>query len=202
MAKEEFAVEGTLVECTMSIRTTKDGMGDPENFKAYRIIHLGEVNNGVFGLDEAFLNEHSDGAELYIDPFPVCRSPRYASALFDIVEYLRERRRSSKDLEERERIQARVSELTDLAHDAVDREQQLPGDWQGPCVMELLDYWFNCSDAVRIDNFMDLLEELKEKLVGILADLDRQAEKVLDEAKAAMGDDLAQAQLMLLKAIW
>lgn len=199
MAKEEFAVEGTLVECTMSIRTTKDGMGDPENFKAYRIIHLGEVNNGVFGLDEAFLNEHSDGAELYIDPFPVCRSPRYASALFDIVEYLRERRRSSKDLEERERIQARVSELTDLAHDAVDREQQLPGDWQGPCVMELLDYWFNCSDAVRIDNFMDLLEELKEKLVGILADLDRQAEKVLDEAKAAMGDDLAQAQLMLLK---
>lgn len=199
MAKEEFAVEGTLVECTMSIRTTKDGMGDPENFKAYRIIHLGEVNNGVFGLDEAFLNEHSDGAELYIDPFPVCRSPRYASALFDLVGCLREQKRSSMDPEEQGRIEDRISLLSSFAQKAQEGEQRFHSDWQGPCVMELLDHWFNCSNAVRIDNFMDLLEELKGKQDEIFEALDHQAEQVLGKAEAAMGEELAQARMMQLK---
>ena len=131
MSQEQLVVNGALVCCTMTEKPSKDKLGDTENYKIYRIVHLGDTNNGAFGLDEAFLTEYDAGAELYIEPFPVCRSPYYARALQDIASYLQGLKRASTDAGEQSRIEDRCQLLRQLAQAAVEREQIVRGDWRG-----------------------------------------------------------------------
>lgn len=199
MSQEQLVVNGALVCCTMTEKPSKDKLGDTENYKIYRIVHLGDTNNGAFGLDEAFLTEYDAGAELYIEPFPVCRSPYYARALQDIASYLQGLKRASTDAGEQSRIEDRCQLLRQLAQAAVEREQIVRGDWRGQCVMELLDQWFNCSSTLAIDDFMQCLERLKGELDGICGELDDLAAQVLRAAREAMGEELERAEMMLLK---
>lgn len=145
------------------------------------------------------MTEYDAGAELYIEPFPVCRSPYYARALWDIAAYLQGLKRASTDVNEQARIEDRCQLLRQLAQAAVDREQIVRGDWRGQCVMELLDQWFNCSNTLYIDDLMQRLERLKGDLDGIYYGMDRLADQVLQAAEEAMGEDLKLARMMLLQ---
>lgn len=199
MSQEQLVVNGALVCCTMTDKPSADELKDVENYKIYRIVHLGNTNNGAFGLDEAFLTEYDAGAELYIEPFPVCRSPYYARALWDIAAYLQGLKRASTDVNEQARIEERCQLLRQLAQAAVDREQIVRGDWRGQCVMELLDQWFNCSDTLYVDDLMQRLERLKGELDGIYCEMDRLADQVLRAAEETMGEKLEKARMMLLQ---
>lgn len=112
-------------------------------FKLYRVVNLGETNNGIFGLDEAFLNEGNVGPELNIEPFPVCKSPYYVQALSDIVGYLGELKQKSKDPGEKVRIENRREVLQQAMQQAIGEKRNFLGDlqveWKGECVMELLE---------------------------------------------------------------
>lgn len=160
MASEKLVVNGALVLCSWTKLPTGDKMGNIENYKIYRIVTVGETNNGIFGLDDAFLTEKDAGPYLRLDPFPVCQSPNYARALYDISSYLVDLADKSDDVNEKELINLRRELLSSLAARAQDYQDIPRENRQNLCLLELLDHWFNCSTTLYIDNYMQKLEAL------------------------------------------
>lgn len=160
MASEKIVVNGALVLCSWTKQPVGDLMGNTANYRIYRIVTVGEVNNGIFGLDDAFLTEKDAGPYLRLDPFPVCQSPDYERALNDISVYLGDLINKSGNENERDLIRQRQALLLSLAAKAQEYQDSSRENRQNLCLLELLDHWFNCSTTLYIDNYMQKLEEL------------------------------------------
>ncbi len=54
MSQEQLVVNGALVCCTMTDKPSADKLGDTENYKIYRIVHLGAQIMGLLGWMKLF----------------------------------------------------------------------------------------------------------------------------------------------------
>ncbi len=170
-----FALDSSYVLCS-SAKQPPEGLDkfDEECFTYYRILHATEDNNGVFGNGSAFIRDIDCVPNVNLDPFTCCQSEYYASVLETIV------RKTGKVMEAYKTDSKEYAILYNkfmCYQQYIALANQQKGEIRQfrnyPCVLELLDRWFNTYEKVRISNMMTILSEARELQEKMMKELEK-----------------------------
>lgn len=156
----------------------------------YRRLVFQNEENGVFGTDDPFYAIHNPKPCVVInEPFSICRSEHFPETVFELNSYickeLKEKDKYTK--EEKMALSAKSTQYENIWNSILyrgeDRSLRIY-----PCILELIDSWFNPSDKVYLNNYMDCLDQidrLKTDLINkqrsLKVELDKGFQKIVIE---------------------
>lgn len=160
--KPNYVMNSSFVLCSCSAQPPKGTQGDNkydiDNFEFYRVLKATEPNNGVYGGDNPIINETDCVPHINIEPFKNCRSKFYFNAVRDIALHaFGEMEKYSQGSEEYSYWYSKYYNYQEILR----YTSSSSGIY--PCVMELLDSWFNTDDKTLMSNAIEKLEEAKKK---------------------------------------
>ncbi|MCI8765992.1 MAG: hypothetical protein HFG58_15845 [Lachnospiraceae bacterium] len=164
----EFILDSSFVMCSCA-RKPPAGLDrlDTECFEYYRILHATEENNGIFGNDSPFIRDIDCEPYIHMDPFKGCQSDHYITALETIAwntyRVMQAYEPGSAQYAALRDKYLRYQENIEFAR----QQGDIPREYRNyPCVLELLDRWFETDDLVRITNVMTVLSRVREVQAG------------------------------------
>lgn len=162
--KPDFLLDLSFVMCSCAKQPPADlEMLDTECFEYYRILKATDDNNGVFGKDSPFIKDADCKPFINIDNFKQCQSDNYVDAMLDIANYAYKMMGNYKtDSAQYNALNSKWQVFSNYAETARQYENIPKEDRNYPCVLELLDSWFNTDDKVKMSNKMKLIAEAKE----------------------------------------
>lgn len=166
MGSANFLLNGSYVICSGSVQpVNKKELFATENFEFYRRVMATDKNNGIIGFDNLFLDEDDCVPYVNLLPFKTCQSGYYYGVMNELALHIYNQSKSYKlsDPKHQKLIEkfSLYSEFAERARETKDkpREQR-----SYPCVLELLDSWYNTDDKKSTSDFMAGFLSIKEEL--------------------------------------
>ena len=165
--KPNYLLDSSYVMCSCARQAPSNCKKlDTECFEYYRLLRATDKNNGVFGKDSPFIRDIDCEPFINLDKFGSCQADNYVTAMNDIICNLNKSKKLYQvDSPQYQALQNKFLYYSDYVTAAMN-QQGIPKQGRNyPCVLELIDSWFNTDDKTRMSNKLEVIAQMK-KLQG------------------------------------
>ncbi|MFW6680928.1 hypothetical protein ACOAOT_25195 [Lacrimispora sp. AGF001] len=165
--KPNYLLDSSYVMCSCARQApSKCKKLDTECFEYYRLLNATDKNNGVFGKDSPFIRDIDCEPFINLDKFGCCQADNYVNAMNDIICNLNKSKKLYPvESPQYQALQNKFLYYSDCVTAAMN-QQGIPKQGRNyPCVLELIDSWFNTDDKTRMSNKLEVIAQMK-KLQG------------------------------------
>lgn len=190
-----------LVYCNCTKEKTAKN-ADEANFEIYRYLTVDpEGNRNIFCTDQPFLFADDCKPSINIKSFPFCRSKNYGPAVKSLKEYADNKCMEVINQEGSEAELLMWGETQVVLQNAYTQfiEQERLVEKSYPCILQVVDRWFNTSQET-INNYFNWSQETKEHLDKInetFLQVVRKAKQKLKKAQPGIWERLTDALAQL-----
>ncbi|MDK2811475.1 hypothetical protein [Lacrimispora amygdalina] len=168
--KPNYLLDSSYVMCSCAKQApAKCKKLDTECFEYYRLLRATDKNNGVFGKDSPFIRDIDCEPFINLDKFGCCQADNYVNAMNDIVCNLNKTMKLYPvDSPQYQALQNKFLYYSDCVTAAMN-QQGIPKLGRNyPCVLELIDSWFNTDDKTRMSNKLEVIAQMKKLQVSYM----------------------------------
>ncbi|MGC6178035.1 hypothetical protein [Lacrimispora sp. 38-1] len=165
--KPNYLLDSSYVMCSCAKQApAKCKKLDTECFEYYRLLRATDKNNGVFGKDSPFIRDIDCEPFINLDKFGCCQADNYISAMNDIMQNLyKSMKKFPQDSDQYKALLNKYEYYSDCVSSSLNQQGSAKQFRNYPCVLELIDSWFNTDDKTRMSNKLEVIAQIK-KLQG------------------------------------
>lgn len=189
--KPNYLLDSSYVMCSCAKQApAKCKKLDTECFEYYRLLRATDKNNGVFGKDSPFIRDIDCEPFINLDKFGCCQADNYINAMNDIVCNLNKTMKLYPvDSPQYQALQNKFLYYSDCVTAAMN-QQGIPKQGRNyPCVLELIDSWFNTDDKTRMSNKLEVIAEMKKLQVSYMKQIRESLAKLKQGSNKYLKDE-------------
>ncbi len=162
--KPNYLMDSSYVMCSCAKQApAKCKKLDTECFEYYRLLRATDNNNGVFGKDSPFIRDIDCEPFVNLDKFGCCQADNYISAMNDIMHNLyKSMKKYPQNSNQYQALLNKYEYYSDCVSFALNQEGSAKQFRNYPCVLELIDSWFNTDDKTRMSNKLEVIAQMKK----------------------------------------
>ncbi|MDW2797510.1 hypothetical protein RZO55_07970 [Clostridium boliviensis] len=189
--KPNYLLDSSYVMCSCAKQVpAKCKKLDTECFEYYRLLRATDKNNGVFGKDSPFIRDIDCEPFINLDKFGCCQADNYVNAMNDIVCNLNKTMKLYPvDSPQYQALQNKFLYYSDCVTAAMN-QQGIPKLGRNyPCVLELIDSWFNTDDKTRMSNKLEVIAKMKKLQVSYMKQIRESLAKLKQGSNKYLKDE-------------
>ncbi len=162
--KPNYLLDSSYVMCSCARQApSKCKKLDTECFEYYRLLRATDKNNGVFGKDSPFIRDIDCEPFINLDKFGCCQADNYISAMNDIMQNLyKNMKKYPQDSNQYNALLNKYEYYSECVSFSLSQQNPAKQFRNYPCVLELIDSWFNTEDKTKMSNKLEVIAQIKE----------------------------------------
>lgn len=198
--REALIFAPAWVHCSCTSKIDEKHAEESVYFESYKKLTVdpdGERN--IFCRDQPFLFSDDCRPYINIEPFSHCESPHYGEAVQNLVNYTENKKRLMMKKGASEADLLKIEEELKILNNALSifwDQSNLKANKRYPCILQVLDRWFNTEKNITFDTYFTRWREVKELLSQIeyaFYKTVRMTKKVLKNAEPNVYERLGEA---------